>query len=791
MKATLGLSVSGKYLVVVARESDAPVVRLQLWKQRSKGFDFGFNLDVGVQGDVQLPRTYDDFVKAVFGVHGLQVVKEVRAWTDPATTLGQKIAGLADQTAIDLLKQTTGIDAAAEFEAARQKLRGALDAWAGLPAKLQAMLWGLLPGPAAGGASALRPFLAALKDPQTAAAELARALGQATFGETPEGRFLEAIAETGLLTLKDRLRDVSQIAGTALDVIDGGLLARLQAVIDQKLDLDQIRKVATDTDFAKVDGWLQERLATFIDRRLALDDLKDVQKAIRTLDERAADYYKAGVEALTKKYSFELAALYQSTTTDTALVDVEFDLRENAAAALFAEIAGRGALDDLLTRDTDGVTLHQAALTHGISRRGEVDINLPRFDFTGTHVNDAVAKLTVEEQGGRVLVYQVTASDKETAKSRASSQLAVVASLTARPGTATLTNLSGSIAYEMRQVKADMRPVDLEARTAAFIHDYLGELFSEDASARTFFADLDIALSAATRNASNRLGDMAVSMQLSLPATVFAGWLEPRDAGRLRADQARVSRALQVACQTQLPALYFRDARQYVLNESTAALLVWASLPVSTSIALDGHALRFNTDADVFWDWPDASLRRAVARDGRTIARLAGRLAGIRVQLQEMGQRSAGDFDPAKANRFVEQALNPVGDQLLSSLLFSTAQLVRGAGDALARVSAATAMAGSAPGRAIEALAEFAGTVTETFNQKVQTVYSGVSGRVIGPMLLVEATAALGTSVARPDAMLALCALKPGHAFDLGSFVDGRTPPQSDIALAQTLVRLR
>ena len=84
LTASFGFSVSGKYIVVVGRESADTVVRLRLCKQSSKGLDFGLNLSVGVKGaDPQLPANFDDFIKSTFGVHGLQVLNDLREWTDP------------------------------------------------------------------------------------------------------------------------------------------------------------------------------------------------------------------------------------------------------------------------------------------------------------------------------------------------------------------------------------------------------------------------------------------------------------------------------------------------------------------------------------------------------------------------------------------------------------------------------------------------------------------------------------------------------------------------------------
>jgi hypothetical protein len=799
LTAKFGFSVSGKYIVVVGREDSGTAVRLQLWKQSTKGLNFGFDLNVGIQGaDPQLPVNFDDFIKGTFGVHGLQVLQDLRHWTDPSTDLGQKLAGLADQTALDLLKSATGIDPAAELDKAKQIVANALNTWTSLPDKLSSMLWTFL-GQETNGTviGDFKTFLAALADtdPQKRAAALANALQKATFGDTPQGKFLEAIADRGLLALGNELGPVSTIASKVLDILNGGIIAKLQAFINQKLDLDQVRKAVTDADFGKIEQWLQDRLGNFLDKKLHLADLKDIQKAIQTLDTKVGGYYTTAVQALTKRYNIDFAATYQKTTTDTALIDVNFDLADAAAAALFNDVVGQSKLDDLLTTETSGVSLNQAKLTHEINRKGTVDLHMPFFDFTTTHVNDAMVSLTAEDQGGgRLLLYQIDAKDTVTVTNRVASQLSVLASLNVSAGQAPRLDADGSIAYEMRRVKPAMRPLDLEARTTAFIHHYLSGLFSGgEASIRGFYTDLDNALTAATHNSSNLLGDMAISMQLTIQAGVLAAWFQARDASQLRADQMLLSRALQGAWMDLLPALYFQDLKQYAFNESVAALLVWSSLPISTSIDFDSQSSKinkFNTDKDVFWDWPDVDLRRAVARDSHTIASLAGQLALIRTQLLAAGSGNASFFDPSMAGRFVDLALNATGDVLFSSLLFTEAQLVRGATDALKLISSALAAAATTPTQAIKTLANFAADLTDTFNNRVSSVYSGMSGRVVGPMLLVEASNALGSAGAKPSGMLTLYALNPGHTFDLGTFIDGKMPPQAEVALTQTLVSL-
>jgi hypothetical protein len=796
LTASFGFSVSGKYILVVGRESADTVVRLQLCKQSSKGLDFGFNLSVGVVGaDPQVPADFDDFIASTLGVHGLQVLNDLHAWTDPATDLGQKLAGLPDQTMLDLLKSTTGVDPAVELDKAKQIVADALNTWTGLPDKVPSMLWSFLDKQAGQAAviADFKTFLTDLSNPTTGADALAKVLQKATFGDTPQGEFLEAIADKGLLGLANDLGPVSIAAGRVLNILNGGVIAKLQAFITQRLNLAQVRNAVSYADFNKIDKWLQNRLGNFRDKTVGLDDLKDIQRAIQTLDTKVGGYYKTAVNALTKRYNANFAATYQETTSDTALIDVNFDLSKPDAAALFVEVVGQSNLDKLLTRETNGVTLNQAKLTHEINRKGTVDLNMPLFDFSSTRVNDAMVSLTAEDQGGRLLLYQFDARDQVTVANRAASQLSVLASLKVAVGQAPQLDATGSIAYEMRQVKMDMRPLDLEARTTAFIHQYLGGLFSSgDASIRSFYTDLDNALTVATHNQSNHLGDMAVSMQLSLQAAVLCGWFQIRSASQLRADQMRLSLALQGVWKNLLPALYFRDLNQYQFNETVAALLVWSSLQSSTSIDFDNPSIkRFNSQKDVFWDWPDVDLRRAVTLDTHTIATLAGRLSEIQGQLLAAGSGNAEFFTPSMAARFVDLALNTTGDTFLSSLLFTETELVRGATDALKQVSAALAAADTAPTQAIKTLAKFAAALTDTFNQRVSTVYSGMSGRVVGPMLLVESSRALGSIGAKPDAMLTLYTLNPGHAFDLGTFIDGKTPLEREIALTQTLVSLK
>ncbi len=80
LKVALGLSVSGRYLILVGRESDKnEEIRLRMFKLSKKEFTFGLNLSASVQDmDSPAPDSVDALIQAVFGVHGLQIIKDLQ-----------------------------------------------------------------------------------------------------------------------------------------------------------------------------------------------------------------------------------------------------------------------------------------------------------------------------------------------------------------------------------------------------------------------------------------------------------------------------------------------------------------------------------------------------------------------------------------------------------------------------------------------------------------------------------------------------------------------------------------
>jgi hypothetical protein len=785
LKATLGFSVAGRYVLVVGNEGlaagDARPVRLRLFKTSNKGLSIGLNLDVGVKASAPLPDKLNDLVKAVFGQHGLQVLKDIEKWADPQTPLANNVAQLANDTGLDLLKNVAGIHAEAEFDKGRAIVLAALTQWDELPGRVSALMWDLLQqeaGTAAGGK--LKTFLDALAnpDPDTRAKALAAALANELFADSPIAQWLQAAAERGISALS--LDEASRIASATLDVLNGGILKRLHDYIDGKLDLDAVRR----GDFASVDKWLIARLADFLNKTaLGAAELKEIQTAITALDAKVHDLYEKGIQAATKRYNLDVAATYAKTTTGTALLDATFDLAIPAARGVFAAVID-GNLDALLTASAAGVSIGAAVLSHEMQRKSSISVLLPFGTFNTTHVNDSIANLTVEEHGGRVLVYDIKATDTVTA-SRYLSELSLLAKLRSVGGRLALDDDDTSLAYETLQARPAMQLTDLEKRTDPFIRTYFPAMFGRgDAGLGAFYGDLDVAAGGST----HQLGDTALSMTVSYPSSVLAAWFQPRTAAEIEAGIAKMSCRLQAAIRPLLASAFFQDLDNFGDNALTAALLVWASLPVASAVDFDGHTIRaLFTDRGDFWDFENPRLTGAMAGHALTIAKLGGALEDAHARLVAAGASNADDFRAATAPHYVSLALG--GDLRLHGLLFMEAEIVKGLGDALSSVSDAVAADRDAsPTAAIEKFTDFAGALTATFNANFKAPYGVDALQALGPAVLAETSAALAsTSPVDARAMLRMYFFKAGHAFSLDRFVANELPPSSDVRLAQTL----
>ena len=124
VSATFGFETSGQYAIALGRPLEGRRLRFQLFRLNRKGLSFAFSAAGSAQARFNslLPDNFDDFIAGVFGIHGLQVLKDLDKWTDPDQKLSDLIADVSDEYARKFLQAVTGIDPKKAFESARGRL---------------------------------------------------------------------------------------------------------------------------------------------------------------------------------------------------------------------------------------------------------------------------------------------------------------------------------------------------------------------------------------------------------------------------------------------------------------------------------------------------------------------------------------------------------------------------------------------------------------------------------------------------------------------------------------------
>jgi hypothetical protein len=815
VKAALGFEAGGKYAVVVSRDSLEPAdqrLRLRLFKQSKRGVSFAFNAAATAQGRFSnLPDTVDDFIKAVFDVHGGQAIDDLHAferWLDPARPLPDMLAGLSVDYGRNLLARVTGIDAEREFDRAQRLLTRFLREWDTLPERTSSLLFSLVERKAdLGPIRALAKAVAANASVELRAL-LDRTLNRVAFFETPEGQWLESIAVNGVLTLLDdahALQAAQTIAQRVVTILDGStleaVLKNLQAEIATRLRLEAVldkAKMANEADFATLDAWLKLKLSQFLGRTIDFAHLDDIRKTVAVLLAKRQQFYEAATKALTEKYAATFAATYQRNTTRAALVDVEFDFTADAAGAgKLLAAALSGDFNTVLTQPSAGAVLRTAELTHGIERSSHVDIHLPRVDKTLDSLTAALAKVSAQDDGGRLLVYDLHASNLETEKGVRNSRLAVAGHLAARKGTGVRVHATEGLTYSyaFRQAVPNMKVVQLRAQAKPYLDTYFGSLFTGEVTSATWLSDLDKQIDTLEPNGTDNFGNTLLALELSLPASVASGWLlAPED--RKSPLYMEMSRRLQAKLKELIPFYYFADVTRFRTLGAAAPLLVYAAIPPSTDVTLSGGQLTINPrdPHDLYWDFVDPAIRNAMVQHPTTAARLAGALRDASERLTAAGfAADAMFYQPDEVDDLRTRATTGAGSELLRSLLFVEAELIRQAQDAGRRIANFRSRAGASPEEAIQALAGFGQKITEAFNKNLTSVYGSGALRPLGTMAFIEAASCFlpNAAAVKPSALFQLTVVKRAASFKLDTFLDGKTPKKEEVVIEERLAVLR
>lgn len=802
--ASFGFQVSGRYLVAIARESDSHALRLRLFKLARKGLQAGLNLKIGVTGvESVAPDDVDEFVAAVFGVHGAQIVgalKHLDEWTDPSSEVGDLVAGLVNDKALDLLQRVTGVDPQASFEAARRKLLDAIALYEALPERAASELWAVLGTLTGDQAALLRSTIALLGSPDEDVQKgaLKHLLGTTRFAATPAGRIVGALASRGVLALLDRLPELRGSAQTVLAILDGGVIGRLQAFVAEALDLRTVLDAVNETDFAALDSFLVGRLSAFFERRLDFSDLDEARQAIHLVISKRRAVFEKVRKALNSRYALELSAAWQKTTSRTAVLDVTFDASQAEARVLLAGVLGDADIDALMATESAAVQVNAAVLTHELTRKTTIDVALPRFNFQSESFNTAMARVTAEDDGGRVLLYEATGQDIVAVRRKFQSSLSVSLT-TAVPvvDRARLRNLrvhstdAATWSYQLLHARDGMRREELESYTRPFIERYMGDLFRGGTTLSAWYNEFDRTVEHVLANGPEEFGDVCATFDVSMPGEVLGAWMQPHD--DVTAAGKAMSKAIQQALKDVVLFYYLADIARLRDLASSAALLGWGAIPPATDVRVTRSQVTLDGGKRVFWNHVDPSIRRRMLHHPATAQSLLARLGALRLRLQEAGfHRDLQFYQDSEVATILATAATGAGDVLVRGLLTFEANVVEKAAEAFGDIQKFLRAARTSPTTAVDRLAEFAADITRAFNKLVgNTVFGGLSLRAVSQTVFAEASRALDPGlVAQPRAMLALLVLKPSsqRTFTMSQFLAGELPPDDDVVVAQHLV---
>ena len=568
--------------------------------------------------------------------------------------------------------------------------------------------------------------------------------------------------------------------------------------MNEKLNLDDVMKVATEADFDELHDWLKSKLSAFLDEELEFEKLDEIKDAINAVLEKRQELYEKALQALERRYDFEFGYNYQKSPTRTALLDVSFDMENDGARDLFHKVLVEGNLDDVLVKQVEGVTLGQGVLTHEINRQSSIQLNMPFYSTKTDSINNSLAKVRAEEDGGRILFYELEATDELTTRDRMKSQLAIASALPLKLNGAVRVHSSDSStwSYQYRQITENLSREELERQIRPYIEEYLPEHFGgagQSSSLSAWITDLDRRVEEAVDNGSDEFGDTLLSMEVSLPGSVLGAWFRERNEEQLLEDARAMSMRLQKGLKQLIPFYYFQDLDKLRQNSSTSALLVYAAMQLSTDFDVVDAQLT-PTFKDVYWDYRDLEKLEKMVFHPLTAIRLGVLISNAHERLTKAelhGQ--AKFFVPSEVSDF-QNASNwkKIDGGRLASLLRLESEVTHGAYGALQDIQAFRAEAATRPTKAIERLAEFGAAVTSTFNREIRSVYGGAALRPLGSLVFLEGSRALDTALrdTRANALLSVTVLEEDREFEINDFLLNKKPKMGDVAVEQRLVSL-
>ncbi len=717
--ATLGFSAGGTCVLVVGRESDAPVLRVTLNKTAQEAREF--NVAAGATAITKAKP--GDLVAAILGIHPAQIVEDLRKVAPQFAdffALWDKLGPNPASTLLSLAAEHTP-DVMRRFSAV------------------------------------LDEIAAVATNPLKVTTILEREIGNPEFFSTPLGVLLSSQTQGLVAALQDlnAVKRLADFAGTARDLLNCKLPPQLLA---------KLNKLPAYKD---LDDWLKGKLADFIGKPVQKYTVADHDKVLKlsaTLLSKAQSFLALAVEAARSHLEAKFAAACQSTTCDTALIDADFDFGVNPGLLpLFRKAIG-GDFTSILTEAVPGVRLRKGVLTHGIERQVHSDLSLPFYSAKSYSLLASLAKITATGDNGRVLVYELNASDDWSSQVKArlarDSRLSMTATFAGQlPGVRNYGANQSSFGYSLT--------TGVRSLTTAQLERYLEPILTE------YFPDR-VNLAGNGLNGGGLIGDSRIALDVDVPAEALGEWFEaPLD----REDPIyfKFSRLMQTRLKELICNVYFSDPTRYSTLGVAGPVLVWASIPPMNSF--DGR--------HILWDASDRESFARVVGDLNTREALRRRCAQIQPLLASLPElRNTAKFydvaDPVIApinlSNLLGSALRrpslylpmPV---ILAALVAFEQEVIRSAVNSAVEAARFRQDAAQKPAEAIRHLSKFGQDIVVTFHERLRDNLA-IPADLLTPLgagLYAEAARALriartgDDSGIRPHALFSLTVLKPGQ----------------------------
>ncbi len=804
----------------MARPDGTNTVRLSLYKLAKNDFQFALNASAGVQGvlppALQNVTDISGLVKAIFGteatqlINDLQTVQKVAAGGDLSNqaadylvSLGQKELGAAADKVMAFNKAVDIIQDANNY----------LSQLSTLGQKTTSQLLALLPSTANGGAGAIADLTTVLTDIKNAAGDPTQIttiingqLQKVAFFQTNFGKWLTSVLQDAgqaspLSALKDNsaVQAIGNAASKTLNLLNGTDLQTLIDYAATKLDLKNIPTLAN------IDSWLKSKIAAFLNEALGAvgqQDLDKAQEVVTNLLNKGDAFVAEVIKAVQKQYEATFVATYESTTSDTALIDVTFDFAANPGLGPLLHEAINGDFTQILIDPAIvGVTLNSAVLTHGFHRQTHVEITMPFLDAGTTAATDVVDSMNVKHDGGgRILAYMVEGNNEVTSfvkgRNVRDSIMTLAMNVNVPTGVTKAPDFTASFGYSLRAAYAKTTTQQIVTALTPLASTYNLPLGAGDVL--TWAIDLDkITEQVPTGQIGTSLMALDVAIDSSLPGKWLEAPADPKHTAYLT-----LSKLIQKRLRALIGSVYFSQPDAYHNIVMAHKMIVYISLRPLNGFNLDDSndpPLVGTPTRDIFWDAADPDHLKAVIldpgtpTDPGTLTIASGKMNEAFQLLSSRGDKDAQFFqnNGVNMNSLVGDALHTNSmsstmPDLLGNLVLFESSFISQIVSAASGLAKFVSQAGSDPNTALTNLTGFTAKIVTAFNQGLGgNLVGGDELAMLGSALFTEVTIALAQAInatvpenASPSALFSLSIPLPNANVSLDDLKAGNFKPE-------------